>query len=150
MHTEGKDTLEIVSNLSTRNQIREWLCNPPEPPFTIAIAESGQKHILFLAQEAHDRDRFPIQFELDAMLIDRAEFLSTLNIYESLMALSFSKTEIDSGHYRSDRLLAYMAKWEPLEYAIAPHRGRRLLQLISHVAKNPVLNAETAAAEAQQ
>jgi len=133
-YAEGGEALEIVSSLPTRVKIRGWLLNPPDPPFTIAIAESGQKHILFLAQEAHDRAYFPVQFELDTLYIDRAQFALLLQAYESLMALEFSKSEIDSGDYRSDRLMKCLEAWELLESAIAAHRGRRLLQLISYLA----------------
>lgn len=133
-HTEGKDTLEIVSELPTRAQLREWLINPPEPPFTLAIAESGQKHILFLAQEAHNRDIFPVQFELDTLHLDRKKFTALVQNYEALMALDFSKSEIDSGDYRSDRLLKSFEQWESLEKQIAFFRGSRLFQLVSFVA----------------
>lgn len=133
-HTEGKDTLEIVSELPTRAQLREWLINPPEPPFTLAIAESGQKHILFLAQEAHNRDIFPVQFELDTLHLDRKKFTALVQNYEALMALDFSKSEIDSGDYRSDRLLKSFEQWESLEKQIAFFRGSRLFQLVSYVA----------------
>lgn len=133
-HTEGKDTLEIVSELPTRAQLREWLLNPPEPPFTLAIAESGQKHILFLAQEAHNRDIFPVQFELDTLHLDRKKFTALVQNYEALMALDFSKSEIDSGDYRSDRLLKSFEQWESLEKQIAFFRGSRLFQLVSFVA----------------
>lgn len=133
--TEGKDTLPVVSELPTRALIREWLLNPPEPPFTIAIAESGQKHILPWAQEAYSRDRFPIQLEMDVLYIDRSQFGSLLSTYEALMALEFSKTEIDTGEYRSDRLMSHLEQWEPLELVVQPHRSTRLLQLISYVAQ---------------
>ena len=133
-HTEGKDTLEIVKDLPTRSQLREWLINPPEPPFTLAIAESGQKHILFLAQEAHNRDIFPVQFELDTLHLDRKKFTALVQNYEALMALDFSKSEIDSGDYRSDRLLKSFEQWESLEKQIAFFRGSRLFQLVSYVA----------------
>lgn len=133
-HTEGKDTLEIVKDLPTRSQLREWLINPPEPPFTLAIAESGQKHILFLAQEAHNRDIFPVQFELDTLHLDRKKFTALVQNYEALMALDFSKSEIDSGDYRSDRLLKSFEQWESLEKQIAFFRGSRLFQLVSFVA----------------
>lgn len=133
-HTEGKDTLEIVSELPTRAQLREWLINPPEPPFTLAIAESGQKHILFLAQEAHNRDIFPVQFELDTLHLDRKKFTALVQNYEALMALDFSKSEIDSGDYRSDHLLKSFEQWESLEKQIAFFRGSRLFQLVSYVA----------------
>ncbi|MGL4623026.1 MAG: hypothetical protein ACRCZS_28910 [Chroococcidiopsis sp.] len=134
-HTEGQHTFPIVSGLATRAQMRDWLVNPPEPPFTIVIAESGQKHVLFLAQEAQSLDVFPVQFELDSLHINLAKFTQSLQTYESLMALEFSKTEIDSGNYHSDRLMKCLEKWEPLESEISMLRGTRLLQLISYVAK---------------
>lgn len=131
--TELKDTLTVVSDLPTRALIRDWLLNPPEPPFTIAIAESGQKHILPWAQEAHSCDRFPVQFEMDALYIDRLEFAILVSIYEDLMALGFSKTEIDTGDYKSDKLMNNLERWEELERAIQPHRATRLLELVSYV-----------------
>ncbi|MFQ3637876.1 MAG: hypothetical protein SNJ57_18790 [Cyanobacteriota bacterium] len=130
------ETLAVASDLLTRRRIRDVLLNPPQPPFTLAIAESGQKHILPWAQEALDRDRFPVQFELDTLYVDRAEFTALLSAYESLMALGFSKTEIDAGDYRSDRLVAAMSQgfWEA-EGAIAPRRETRTLGLLSFVAQ---------------
>lgn len=133
-HTEGKDTLEIVAELPTRAQLREWLLDPPEPPFTIAIAESGQKHILFLSQEAQNRDFYPVQFELDTLHLDRTKFTALLQAYETLMSLEFSKSEIDTGNYRSDHLLKSFEQWELLEDQIALFRGSRLFQLVGYVA----------------
>lgn len=134
-HQEGKDILPVVSKLPDRQQIRDWLLNPPAPPFTIAIAESGQKHILFLAQEAYSQDRFPVQFELNTLYIDRNQFRNLLGIYENLLSLGFTKTEIDSGNYRSDRLMAALDRWELLEAQIQRDRGTRLLELVSYLAQ---------------
>lgn len=133
--TEGRDTFPIVFALPTRAQMRGWLLDPPEPPFTIAIAESGQKHILPWAQEGHSRDYFPVQFELDSLWIDRAQFTNLIGHYEALMAMGFSKTEIDSGKYHSDRLMAAISIYGTHDAAIAPYRGARLLELCSHVAQ---------------
>lgn len=133
--TIGKDTFPVVSDLPTRIQIRGWLLEPPEPPFTIVIAESGQKHVLPWAQTGHSQDQFPVQFELDSLWVDRRQFESLLGAYEGLMALGFSKTEIDSGQYHSDRLMRAISQYGPLEDQIAPVRGSRLLELLSYVAR---------------
>ena len=135
--TEGKNTFPIVKNLPTRAQMRGWLLDPPAAPFTIAIAESGQKHILPWAQRGHDQNYFPVQFELDCLWIDRAQFKVILDAYEFLMVLGFSKTEIDSGQYHSDRLMRAFAEYVETESFVSDWRGSRLLQLISHVAQNP-------------
>ena len=136
-YTEGKDTFPVVKNLLTRVEIREFLLNPPEPPFTIAIAESGQKHIIPWALEAQSRDLFPVQFELDTIYIDN-RFRELLAVYEKLLKLEFSKSEIDSGEYRSDRLMKVFDQYWELEDQIKEIRGTRLMQLISYVAQIPV------------
>lgn len=135
--TEGKDTLPIVSSLATRAQMREWILSPPDPPFTIAISESGQKHILPWAQDGLDRDFFPVQFELDSLWVSRAEFTEVLGHFEALMALDFSKTEILTGEYHSDRLMRNLEQYAPYEAVMARYRGGRLLQLINYVAQKP-------------
>lgn len=131
--TDSIDTLPVVSRLPTRADIRNYLLHPPEPPFTLAIAVSGQKHILPWAREAHDKHSFPIQFELDTIFVDVSSFSQLLQAYESLMQLGFTKTEIDTGDYRSEKLLPVLATWQELESKIAPERGAILLELVSFI-----------------
>ncbi len=131
-YTEGKDTFPVVKNLLTRVEIREFLLNPPEPPFTIAIAESGQKHIIPWALEARDKSFFPVLFELDTVYIDH-RFREYLQVYEQLLSLGFSKSEIDSGDYRSDRLMKVFDQYWELEEQIATIRGTRLMALLNYV-----------------
>ncbi|NJL03188.1 MAG: hypothetical protein HC910_22420 [Spirulinaceae cyanobacterium SM2_1_0] len=136
-HTERGKAFPIVRDLPTRAQMRGWLLEPPEPPFTIVIAESGQKHILPWAIEARDRDYFPVQLELDVIWVRRAEFAAIAACFESLMTMGFSKTEILSGEYHSDRLTRVYPHHEAHEDVVAPYRGSRLLALVSHVAQRP-------------
>lgn len=133
--SEGKDTLPVVSRLPTRADIRHWLLHPPEPPFTLAIAVSGQKHILPWAREAHSKQNFPVQFELDTVYIDLNEFENLLKNYEALLKLEFNKAEIDSGEYKSDRLVKYFDSWSGLEELINSYRGSLLFRLVSFVAQ---------------
>lgn len=128
-------TLRQIFDLPTYQQIREWLLSPPEPPFRIVIAESGKKHIDFLSQVAYCRDRFPVQFELDTLQVDRDEFTWLLNAFESLMAAGFSKTEIFTGQYRSDRLGKALQQYHQHEPVVKPYRGSRLLGLVKYVAQ---------------
>lgn len=136
-----REGFPVVKNLATRIEMKDWLLNPPEPPFTIAIAESGQKHILFLAQEAQSKDLFPVQFEMDSVIVRRAEFSDLLNAFEKLMGLGASKTDILSGEYKSQFLLVAYGNSDfwGLEEKISKHRGGRLLELIAHVAQKPEL-----------
>jgi len=135
------ETYRVLSQIPKRTELRNWLLEPPKPPFTIAIAESGQKHILFMAQTGHDRDNFPVQFEETLLSINRASFSELLSTYEQLLALGFSKTEIDASEYRPDRLIPCFEQWQRLEPLIAQHRSggkpSRLLQLVSYIATKP-------------
>jgi len=127
-----------VTDLPTRPQIREWLVNPPEPPFTIAIAESGQKHILFLAKEANSREIFPVLFEINLLTINRQELIEFLGYFELLMSLGCTKTEILSGVYKSQNLfkLYSVLDFHSTEQLISTKRGGRFLELISYIAQS--------------
>lgn len=129
----------VVKGLATRAEMRWWLLEPPDPPFTIAIAESGQKHILFLAKEAQSRDFFPVLLELDTVWIDRQSFEKDLAAFEDLLGLGASKTEIVTGDYKSSFLLQAIVDplFDKSEQVIAKLRGKRYLGLISHVAQKP-------------
>jgi CRISPR type IV-associated protein Csf1 len=127
----------VVRNLAQRVQIREWLINPPQPPFEIVLAESGQKHLLPFARVALNRDKFPVLFEQDVLQVDRNRFIRLLAAYERLLALGFSKTEIDTGNWRTDRLSAVLSDWWELEEVVQGVRGTRLLSLVSFVAQRP-------------
>lgn len=44
-------------------QWRELLINPPEPPFAVILADSGQKQLIFRAPVAMDRNNFSVMLE---------------------------------------------------------------------------------------
>ncbi len=54
-------------------QLRAFIMDPPEPPFCIVLADSGQKQLLFRAVVAHDRDRFSVLLEEQRIVVDREE-----------------------------------------------------------------------------
>lgn len=126
-----------IESLATRVQMREWLINPPDPPFEICIAVSGQKHTLFLSEAAQSRDYFPVQLELEQVWVDRAELIESLQTFEALMGLGFVKDEIETGNYSTNRIMPVMAQWLPLESKIKKYRGSGLMRLMRHVAQRP-------------
>lgn len=136
-HTEKGIELPLLHNMPTRPEIRGWLLNPPEPPFLINIAESGQKHTVIWALEGYHRDHFPVQFESDSLWIDRTKFTAQLNHYETLLGLGFSKSEIDTGDYRSDRLAVAYPQYLEHEEVVAPLRRSRWIDLLSYVGQKP-------------
>jgi len=136
--TKGRSgNWRLIKSLPTRVQMRDWLTNPPEPPFEICIAVSGQKHTLFLSEAAHSRDYFPVQLELEQVWVDRAEFIEALETFEALMGLGFVKDEIETGNYSTTRIMPVMAQWIRLENQIKRYRGTGLMRLTRHVAQRP-------------
>ena len=136
--THNGKTFPLVKTLATRKQIKEWIINPPLPPFVISITESGQKYVLPWAQDGYNKDFFPVQFELDSIWINRQQFIKLLNAYETLLTW-FNKAEINSGNYQSERLIkcwqqTSQESWQQLDATLATVRGSRLLELISYVA----------------
>jgi hypothetical protein len=110
--------------------IRDALIHPPDPPFTIAIATEQPPQV------ADNRDIFPVQFKDGNLSIARLEeFIPLLGSYETLIQLGFSKQEITTGKYRSDRLISAVGApifWE-LEEAIERYKKTRLLHLVDFV-----------------
>lgn len=123
----------IVVNLPTRELTRNWLLEPPEPPFTIIIAKSGQKHLYPWRIDAQSRDNFPILFEEDVYYVDRARLQHLFTVYGKLRELGFTKTEIETGDYRSDRVAKAWNEYQPLEREIEPVRKSLTLFLISYL-----------------
>lgn len=86
---------------------RQWravLLEPPEPPFVAVIPETNQKHLLFRAAIATDRERFPVQVEEDRVWLDRGMFAACLAGFEALYRLGLSKEGIVTGRYHHGSL----------------------------------------------
>jgi CRISPR type IV-associated protein Csf1 len=121
----------------TRPEIRALLLDPPEPPFVLCIAVSGQKHLHFRAQVAYDRDGFPVQMEETSVCVWRGPLREWLALIESLYTV-FSKEEIRTGRYGANRIRQYgLHEFQKLEDRLAPHRGTRLFDLAVFVAQKP-------------
>jgi CRISPR type IV-associated protein Csf1 len=120
-----------------RPEIRALLLDPPEPPFVLCIAVSGQKHLHFRAQVAYDRDGFPVQMEETSVCVWRGPLREWLALIESLYTV-FSKEEIRTGRYGANRIRQYgLHEFQKLEDRLAPHRGTRLFDLAVFVAQKP-------------
>lgn len=124
---KGKQMYELC-NYPSRADIAKFLIEPPQPPFEVAIAESGQKHILYLAETALSRYSFNIAFEETIVYIDD-RWRRLYGIVESLFLKGISKQEILTGEY----FMKSMLKWEQnisiAESQLAPVRKTRAFQL---------------------
>ncbi len=129
------DNLPVATKIPTRELIKKWIIDPPEPPFSICLATSGQKHTYPFRHIAYDRNFFPVLLEEEIVWLNRLDFIESLNYFEKLMQLGFSKTEIMSGEYRSDRLMKCIDKWTQLESKIKETRATSYGALLGYVAR---------------
>jgi len=105
-------------------------------PELAAIAESGQKHIVFRAQ------RNPpgvtcgwVQFEEQALFVRSQELKSLLDLTEALY-VHFSKGEIETGNYKSYRIMQFgVDAWQELESQVKSHRNSLLFKLALFLAQ---------------
>lgn len=97
-----KDRLIILN----RWQVRDYLINPPEPPFVLVCAVSQQKHLALHSRISYQRDRFYCQFENQTLLIDSA-FKPLVNFVEALYSIGISKQQFALGKLNYAKLKDY-------------------------------------------
>ncbi len=118
-----------------RAEIRGLLLEPPEPPFVLCIAVSGQKWLHFRAQVAYSRDGYPAQMEETRICIERPVLARWLDAIERLYTV-FTKAEILSGQYSQNRIRKFgLQRFQLVEGRVASHRGTRLFDLAVFVAQ---------------
>ena len=99
----------------TRERWRDWLLNPPAPPFLFILAISSQKHLIFRGRVSHDRNLFSVQFEEEQFTVDRTLFAACLADFEALYVLGFSKDSILKNDYHPKQLMKVgLSVWKPL------------------------------------
>lgn len=99
-------------------------------PELAVIAESGQKHIAYRATRNERGQRAGwVQFEEQSLFLKPGQLRALLDLTEELYAV-FSKTEIESGQYRADRIAKFgPTKFLSLEAQLAGKRGSLLFDL---------------------
>ena len=126
---------EGVLSHPSRAEIRAALLDPPEPPFLLLIAVSGQKWLHFKGKVAMSRDRFPVLLEELPVVVEPVIFRVLLQVVERLRGC-FTSAEIASGHYPPVKIQRYgIGRWETDEAVVSSWRGNRLLDLALHVAQ---------------
>src|SRR5690606_37023901 len=82
-----------------RRQWRELLLEPPEPPFLMAMAVNGKKHVIFKGAISSSRDEYWVQADDTRIRVNRARFTQLLDLFERGYAMGFSKDSMLTGQY---------------------------------------------------
>jgi len=136
----GLRTFSNVANeerlwLPNRVEMREFLLQPPDPPFVINLAVSQKKHIAFKGEVNYSRDIFIVMYEEMPVLIVRKEFARLLELVEHFL-YGFTKTEITTGEYNQKRILNFgIEAWEHFEERVKTYRGNPILDVVMFIAQ---------------
>lgn len=121
--------------LPNRIEMRQFLIEPPNPPFLIVLAVSQKKHLAFKGTVSYSRDIFTVMLEETEVIINRKEFARLLEVVEHFL-FAFTKTEITTGEYNQQRVLKFgIDRWEWFEEQVKPYRGTELLNVVMFVAQ---------------
>jgi hypothetical protein len=123
--------------LSKGNKARmaELLCRTPFPELA-AIADSGQKHIVFRAvRNPQGGQSGWVQFEEQRLWVDPVALRSLITSIERLYVV-FSKSEISGADYSPNRILKFgVTEWRCEEQKLKAWRGQPIFQLAIFLAQ---------------
>jgi CRISPR type IV-associated protein Csf1 len=76
------------------------LLGPPEPPFGVVLATSGQKQLLFRSVLAWSRDDFPVMLEEEIITVSRLNLFKKMQLASIIIAAigKPSLSEMESNH----------------------------------------------------
>ncbi|WP_078124029.1 hypothetical protein [Leptospira alexanderi] len=69
-------------------EIRNMVLNPPDPPFAIILAESGQKHLIFRSKVAYSKNYFPVSLEDEIIFVNPTELKNRLDLIKKLIVVT--------------------------------------------------------------
>lgn len=90
--------------ICNRRQMREYLINPPDPPFVICITLSQKKHLLWYLKTSYSRDNYFVTMEDKTFQVERNKFVEQLELVERLYNVGYSKAQIESGNLTYGKL----------------------------------------------
>ena len=77
----------IAATKAHITRLREVVLSPPDPPFVIVLATSGQKNLLFRAPVAWDRYRYPLLLEEETIDVNVDELRDRLALVTQVVAV---------------------------------------------------------------
>lgn len=87
-----------------RDEAKDILLAPPEPPFAIFLTRSYKKPgwQMMCARDAvaESREIFPVGFDYDIIVLDRSRFSADIALIDQLRQRGLSKSEIEAGRLR--------------------------------------------------
>ncbi|MBC9130670.1 hypothetical protein FcAc13_05030 [Frischella sp. Ac13] len=118
--------------MPTRAELEQCLLNPPQPPFSIIITETGKKHLIFKANISLSKDNFFVQLEEQSINVYLDDFKKLHSTVKEAYNLGLSKESILTGNYNYSTVLKIgLKKWQNIECELKKARNtdKKLLTL---------------------
>jgi CRISPR type IV-associated protein Csf1 len=123
-------------HICNRKEMRDYLINPPEPPFVMAVAVSQKKHIAFKSMVSYDRENFFCNLEEEQIQVNRQEAKDIISVCEALRGIGFTKDEISAGRIRFDKIKKFkLDAYDKINHLLRSIIGTRLFALCLFVAQ---------------
>ena len=128
----ASDTLKICN----RAQVRDYIINPPTPPFVMVVAVSQKKHLAIKSRMSYDRENYFCMLEEECIQVNRQQAEDTIKVCEALRGIGMTKDEICKGIIRFDKIKDFkLDAFDKINHALRPCMGSRLFDLCLFVAQ---------------
>lgn len=125
-----------VAGKDEKHTIREWVLHPPDPPFSILVADQGQKHLAWRSPVAHDTTMFPVRLDERVAWVT-PWFTQLLAMVEDLYAAGFTKQDLAAGETTVARFMRLTAPLRDAWTEVKASRGQVELDLAVWLAQKP-------------
>jgi hypothetical protein len=135
----------LLTNRKDMRWLATTLADPPDGPWLIAVAETGQKHTAPFAAVNRGRSQWTVQMDAATISSDPQTWRHVLSRTVALRAAGFSAAAIESGRppfvaLKKDGLAA----WQEHAPRLAPYVGAPLLHLANYMITKETLGDYTA------
>lgn len=130
-------------HICNRGEMRDYLLDPPEPPFVMVCAVSQKKHLAIKSRVSYSRENYFCMFEEECVAVNRHMAKEIIDICEALRGIGFTKDEISAGVIKYDKIKNYKLNCiNKINHLLRPIRETRLFALCLFVAQK--MNEEDA------
>jgi len=128
---------EKMLHLCNRAEMRDWLINPPEPPFVMVVAVSQKKHLAIKSRVSYSRDIYFCNFEEECVQVNRGMATDIIHTCEALRGIGFTKDEISRGTIRYDKISRFKLAdcYDRINNLLRPAMEMRIFALCLFVAQ---------------
>lgn len=119
--------------ICNRKQLREFLLNPPKPPFIICITLSQKKHLLWYLKTSYSQDIYFVTMETETIQVNAKLLIEMIAFVENLYSKGITKEQISKNAIPFGILS--LEEWTQAFEKIKEYKLHRQFELAIYVAQ---------------